>query len=112
MRLRLPQGNLSFRGLAQLLLSPFILMFVLAGLIFIGGLKYINYTTGTFLSVNAMSIFSILFGAALFGMQVWDGSLTAFSGICHGPGGPASGTNTWRTKLPGGWRRTWEARSS
>ena len=57
-------------------IAAMVLMFVLAGLIFIGGLKYINYTTGTFLSVNALSIFSILFGAALFGMQVWDGSLT------------------------------------
>ena len=57
-------------------IAAMVLMFVLAGLIFVGGLKYINYTTGTFLSVNALSIFSILFGAMLFGMQIWDGSLT------------------------------------
>ena len=58
-------------------IASMVLMFILAGMIGIGGMRYINYTTGTFLSINTLSIFSILFGAALFGLQVWDGSLTS-----------------------------------
>ena len=58
-------------------IASMVLMFVLAGMVGIGGMKYISRATGTFLSVNALSVFSILFGAALFGLQVWDGSLTS-----------------------------------
>ena len=58
-------------------IASMVLMFILAGMVGIGGMKYISRATGTFLSVNALSVFSILFGAALFGLQVWDGSLTS-----------------------------------
>ena len=57
-------------------IASMVTMFILAIMVGVG-MKYVNYTSGMFLSINLLSIISILFGAVLFGASVWDGSLTS-----------------------------------
>eukprot|EP00562_Extubocellulus_spinifer_P003777 CAMPEP_0178536462 /NCGR_PEP_ID=MMETSP0696-20121128/36089_1 /TAXON_ID=265572 /ORGANISM="Extubocellulus spinifer, Strain CCMP396" /LENGTH=1157 /DNA_ID=CAMNT_0020168665 /DNA_START=245 /DNA_END=3718 /DNA_ORIENTATION=+ len=57
-------------------IASMVTMFILAIMVGIG-MKYVNYTSGMFLSINLLSIISILLGAVLFGASVWDGSLTS-----------------------------------